>query len=861
MPSFISIIKKTSVGNIPVNLLEKYWTQTKEDLFKVLQSSPEGMSLELAKVRAQNLMPVSDATNEFKTWIEILWNQVKSPLVWILVFASLISLIVHQWTEAGVILAILFFSTMFGFFQEYRASSAVQKLLSRVQVYAKVRRAGKDLQCPHSEVVPGDIVLLSPGTLIPADGVLIESKDLFVNEALLTGESLPAEKQVGVSSENTSLGQRTNCVFMGTSVRSGTGKILVVHTGSSSQFGQVAKKLKLRPPETDFEKGLGQFGFFLTRIMFIFLILIFFANVLLSRLLLDSLLFSLALAVGISPELLPAILAVTLSRGAQDLAKKGVLIKRLNSIENLGSMDILCSDKTGTLTTGTLRFENALNLNGDPSEEIKGLAWLNANFQMGLSNPLDEAILKMPVPKNVSDLQKVDEIPYDFSRKRLTIVVNQKNTKADLLITKGAVKQVLEVCTKAQVNGEIFDLTSRIHQEIDEKIKKWGVEGIRVLGVATREMGAQELYSIKDEIDFTFKGFLLFSDEIHEDARHALIHLQKLGVKLKIITGDNRYVSRTVAEKVGLEVKGILTGEEINQLVDEALLHKVVSTDLFVELDPSQKERIVDAYKRIGHVVGYLGDGINDAPALHVADVGLSVESAVDVAKEAADIVFIKPNLRLMALGISEGRVIFANTLKYIFTTTSANFGNMISMAFASLFLPFLPLLASQVLLNNFLSDIPALAIGSDRVDRDWKRMPHRWNISIVRKFMVSFGLVSSVFDFVTFGFLLLAFPASAESFRTGWFIESLLTELVIIFVVRTFKRFYKSRPAPWLIISSVAVASIGVYLPYSPLARWIGLVPLALGPLMGLLGIVMFYAVVSELTKMHLFKSVESIY
>lgn len=815
----------------------------------------------MAQSRLQSLNPVIDTTKEFRTWIEILWNQVKSPLIWILVFASVISLVVRQWTEAGVILAILFFSTVLGFFQEYRASSAVQKLLERVQIYAKVRREGKDVQVPHAEVVPGDVVLLAAGTLIPADGILIESKDLFVNEALLTGESLPSEKQVGTSPENSSLAQRENCAFMGTSVRSGSGKMLTVYAGSSTQFGQVAKKLELRPPETDFERGLGQFGFLLTRIMFIFLVLIFFANVLLNRPLLDSLLFSLALAVGISPELLPAILAVTLSRGAQDLAKRGVLIKRLNSIENLGSMDILCSDKTGTLTTGILHFENAFNVNGDPSEEIKGLAWLNANFQTGLPNPLDEAILKIPAPKDLSDPRKVDEVPYDFARKRLTIIVNQENSKEDLLITKGAVAQVLEICTKTQMNGEAVDLTGSFRQEIEEKIKNWGVAGIRVLGIATREMSAQGLYSKKDEVGFTFKGFLLFSDEIHEDVRPALNHLQKLGVKLKIITGDNRYVSRSVAEKVGLEVKGILTGEEINKLSNEALLQKVESTDLFVELDPSQKEKIVEAYKKTGHVVGYLGDGINDAPALHAADVGLSVESAVDVAREAADVVFIKPNLRLLALGISEGRVIFANTLKYVFTTTSANFGNMISMAFASLFLPFLPLLASQVLLNNFLSDIPALAIGTDRVDRDWKRMPHRWNISIVRKFMVSFGLVSSVFDFVTFGFLLLVFRASAESFRTGWFLESLLTELVIIYVVRTFKRFYKSRPAPWLMISSVSVALIGIYLPYSPLAAWMGFVPLPGGVLFGLIGIVILYAATSELTKTYLFRSVESLY
>ncbi|MGZ3774340.1 MAG: magnesium-translocating P-type ATPase [Pseudobdellovibrionaceae bacterium] len=850
--------KKIFHESISKGTLNKYWINSTDNLINSLRTSPQGLSSSVASFRQQTVKPAIDPSAESRSWLEIFWNQIKSPLIWILFFASMVSIVVQQWTEASVILVILIASTLLGFFQEYHASTAIQKLLGRVQVYAKVLRDGKQTLIPHSEIVPGDVVMLSAGSLIPADGILLECKDLFMNESLLTGETMPAEKQLGVSPENSSIAQRANCVFMGTSVRNGSGKMLVVFAGAETEFGKVAKELERRYPETEFEKGLNEFGFLLTRVMFIFLILIFVANILLSRPFLDSLLFAVALAVGISPELLPAILSVTLARGAQGMAKRGVLIKRLSSIENLGSMDILCSDKTGTLTTGVIHFQDAVNVKGEQSAEIRDLAWLNSYFQTGLTNPLDEALLKLSPPQDLKSYKKIDEVLYDFTRKRLTVIIEKDGDPSNLLITKGAASHVLAICSSTLVNKESTTLTPNLRNQIEERIKRWGDEGVRVLALATRGVKNQNSYSKNDEADLMLRGFLLFNDEIHLDARNALGILKKLGVKLKIMTGDNRYVSKSVAAKVGLQVNNILTGEEINGLTQQALQQKVLSTELFVELDPSQKEIIVEIFKSTGHVVGFLGDGINDAPALRAADVGMSVESAVDVAKEAADVVFTKANLRMLALGISEGRVIFANTLKYIFTSTSANFGNMISMACASLFLPFLPLLASQVLLNNFLADIPALFIGTDRVDRDWQRTPHRWNISVVRKFMVSFGLVSSLFDFVTFGFLLFIFRASTDLFRTGWFMESLLTELVIIYIVRTFKRFYKSKPSPSLMVSSVCVATIAIYLPYSPVANWMGFVPLSFSALSGILCIVFLYALISELTKTYLFHSIE---
>ena len=574
-------------------------------------------------------------------------------------------------------------------------------------------------------------------------------------------------------------------------------------------------------------------------------------NLLFHKPLIDSLLFSLALAVGLAPELLPAIISVTLAQGAQRMAKHGVIVRRLNSIENFGSMDILCTDKTGTLTQGVVHLDAAMDLKGNPSEEILQLAYLNSFFQTGLENALDEAIqcaakaakLVLPVEK------KIAEIPYDFVRKRLSVFVTDQHGKT-LLITKGALTPILSVCSLVRENGHINALNDTVRAQIEKRYAEWSEQGFRVLGLAIGEKDPTKKYSSKEEAELTFVGFLLFFDPPKEDVTQVISDLAQRGVQIKIITGDNEKVARHIAQAVNLSVTGVLTGAQLDEMHEEALWHLAESTTLFAEVDPNQKERIVLALKKTGHVVGYMGDGINDAPALHAADVGISVNTAVDVAKEAADFVLLQKDLSILSEGISQGRMTFANTLKYILTTISANFGNMFSMAGASILLPFLPLLAPQILLNNFLSDIPGITVASDNVDDYWIMKPHRWDTRFIRNYMVLFGLVSSIFDFLTFGTLLFLFNASPVEFRTGWFIESLLTELVIALVVRTRLPFYRSRPSKLLLGSSLICIAITLVLPFLPVSEIFGFTPLPLQLMLTLIGLTLFYILAAEIAK-----------
>jgi Mg2+-importing ATPase len=638
---------------------------------------------------------------------------------------------------------------------------------------------------------------------------------------------------------------------MGTSVRSGTARALIVRTGAATVYGGIADQLRLRPPETEFERGIRRYGYLLTQIMLLLVLLVFAANVFLAKPPVESLLFAIALAVGMSPELLPAIISVTLAKGARDMAARGVIVRRLNAIENFGSMDILCTDKTGTLTEGVMALDGALDLAGRSSSAVLRDGYLNASLQTGLANPLDDAIVARAERDaiDISTCHKLDEIPYDFVRKRLSVVVQDAGGER-VLISKGALATVLETCDRVLDVAGVIPMDDVHRARIGELYAGWSARGYRVLGVARKSVASQDRYTRDDERSLVFTGFLVFLDPPKAGVRETLASLGRLGVQLKVISGDNRLVASHLAESVGLRADRMLSGSELNALGDEALWHMAEQTDLFVEVDPNQKERIILALKKTGHVVGYLGDGINDAPALHAADVGISVDQAVDVAKEAADFVLLEHDLDALRQGIEEGRITFANTLKYIAITTSANFGNMLSMAAASLFLPFLPLLAKQILLNNFLSDFPAMSIAGDNVDPEMVERPRRWDIRSVRNFMVVFGLVSSVFDFVTFGVLLYAFNASVELFRTGWFIESLLTELVIALVVRTSRPLYRSKPAPLLLLSTVSVMILALALPYLPFAQYFGFVHLPVDVLGALLAITLLYAVASEIAK-----------
>lgn len=835
-----------------------YWSKPENVLLDALGSSALGLdpatAAEHVRKNGRNTFAADHA--RVQAW-RLLANQFRSPLVLILVFAAGVSLVVREVVDAIIVLAIVFISAALSFIQEYRASHAVEKLRQRVSLKSTVLRGGQRLAIPSEEVIPGDIVLLAAGSLIPADGVLLEAKDFHVSQALLTGETFPVEKRPGVVAEGAALVDRSNCVFMGTSVRSGSATALMVHTGRATNFGQIASSLELRSPETEFERGLRQFGALLVRVMIVMVVAVLGINILLQHPTMETVLFALALAVGLSPELLPAILTITLARGAQAMASHGVIVKRLNAIENLGSMDVLCTDKTGTLTQGVVQLDQTLDSNGLPHPPLLRLAFLNSTLQTGLANPLDEAIVTAGTQAGLTtaDCRKLDEIPYDFVRKRLSIVVTEQSDAATLMISKGALHEILAICTQIQTATAIELLNTEHQRTIQQRFAEWSAQGYRVLGVAQKSVAPDRSYTRDDEHAMVFMGFLLFFDPPEEGVRETLQALRRLGVHLKIITGDNQYVARHVAEAVGIKVQRVITGAELSDMKDEALWHLAPQASLFAEVDPNQKERIITALQKTGHVVGYLGDGINDAPALHAADVGISVDKAADVAKEAADLVLLEHDLEVLRRGIDEGRHTFANTLKYIFITTSANFGNMISMALASLFLPFLPLLAKQILLNNFLSDIPAMGIASDNVDRDWERMPHRWDIKLIRNFMITFGLVSTVFDLLTFGVLLYLAGESAEIFRTGWFVESLLTELFILLVIRTYTPFYRSRPGRLVMVSTAAVVLLTLLLPYLPIASIFDFVPLPGPVLAAMLAITGLYVLASELTKRIFFR------
>lgn len=843
----------------PASVPAAYWSRPATDLMVELQTAAGGLSADEARARLSLNGPNSLGGSGSVTPLRLFARQFYSPLVLILIFAAGISAFVGEGQEALIIGLIVLASCALSFTQEYGASKAMEALKQRISSRATVLRDGAEAGIPAEEIVPGDVLRLSAGSLIPADGVILEARDFNVSESALTGETFPVEKSPGRVAPDAGLSRRSNVVFTGTSVRSGTASVLVVKTGSRTEFAGIAAAIQRKAPETEFGAGIRRFGYLMTRIMLVIVVLVFVANLLLDRPLIDSLLFSLALAVGITPELLPAIISVTLSRGARTLAANGVIVRRLEAIENLGSMDILCTDKTGTLTEGVIHLDGCFDAEGEASADVLLWARLNAMLQTGLKNPLDEAIAAASADGgDLAGYAKADEIPYDFVRKSLSVVVRDAAGRDDLMICKGAVQNVAAACTSVLTGAGPVPLDDERRKALEEKFRTWSAQGYRVLALAIRHIPRQPSYGRADEADLSFAGFLLFLDPPKPGIAETLQAMAARGIGIKVITGDNRYVAQHLAEAVGLKAHGMITGEELSHMTKEALFGLVSQTDLFVEIDPNQKERIIAALRQRGHAVGYLGDGINDAPALHTADIGISVDSAVDVAREAADMILLQRDLGVLLTGIDDSRKTFANTMKYISITTSANFGNMISMAFASLFLPFLPLLAKQILLNNFLSDLPSLAIASDNVDDDQMKSPRHWDIGYIRRFMLCFGLVSTLFDFATFAFLLAIVNAAAETFQTAWFVESLITELAIVFVIRTRKAFWRSSPGRLLAWLSLAVLLLAVAVPYLPFAGWFGFVPLPPFVMGGVLAITLLYLAASEMTKHWFFRREE---
>ncbi len=829
------------------------WTMDGAAVLAELKSRAAGLTAGEAAARLAASGPNTIDQHEETSWPALLARQFLSPLGLILIFGAVISLALGDWLDAAIILAILAGSGVLSFAQEFRASKAVAALRAQLALRVTVRRGGKEVVLPVEQLVPSDVVMLSAGNLVPADGVVLEARDCQVTESALTGESMPVEKAPGALPEDTPLAQRTNMLFMGSSLRSGTATMLITETGKATAFGAIARQLRKAQPETDFGRGIRHFGMMLLKVMIVIVLAVLAVNQLLGRPLVDSLLFSVALAVGLSPEMLPAIISVTLAAGARHLAAGGVIVRRLDAIENLGSMDVLCTDKTGTLTEGVVKLDAALGCDGKPSAEVDRAAFLNAALETGIANPLDEAITAAGAERKftVGDARKVDEIPYDFVRRRLTIVAVEPGAEGNRMITKGAFAEVLAICTSLRKGGKDVPLNSKARAALEDMVREKGTAGFRALAVAERRVPSQAKFRREDETGMTFLGLLLFLDPPKADAAEVLKGLHAKGISLKVITGDNRYVAAHVAGTVGLPTKQVLTGSDIQKMTAEALRHRASRVAVFAEIDPQQKERIIRALQQGGHAVGYMGDGINDAPALHLADVGISVDTAVDVARESADIVLLKKNLAVLLQGVVDGRRTFANTLKYIHIAVSSNFGNMVSMAIATPLLPFLPLLPKQILLNNFMSDLPSVAISSDRVDPEHIATPQRWDVRNVRRFMIGFGLLSSIFDMISFALLLFVFHAKAVEFHTAWFEISLLTEFAALFTLRTSRFALTSCPSPLLLASAAVIAVVALLLPYVPLAQdALGLAPLRPALLLSSAVITVAYFAAIELTK-----------
>jgi len=846
-----------------------------EELYERMDTSPQGLTSEQAAERIEVYGRNELARESKHSILKDFLLHFKSPLVLILLFAAVISGVLNEHVNMIIILIIVFASIALDSYQESKASKAAELLKQKVTTTATVIRDGVRQETALPEIVPGDVIYLSAGDILPADARVISAKDLFVNQSALTGESFPVEKVAGSVKKGGSLVDWSNYCFMGTSIVSGSATAVVLKTGSSTEYGKIAKKLVEKAPETEFERGIKSFGYFIMQLTFLFVIFVFLIISLRNPTelgVVNALLFSVALAVGLTPELLPMIITINLSRGAMAMSKKGVIVKRLSAIENFGSMNVLCTDKTGTLTDNKIKLILNVNIEGNEDEKVFLHSFLNSNFQTGLRSPLDEAILKHK-EVDTSKYQKIDEVPFDFIRRRVSVVVEREEQR--YFIAKGAPEEILRVCSYVELGDCISDLNEETRQKIEQQYHDYSTQGLRALGVAYKRLKEDKaVYSINDENDMIFLGFVAFLDPPKETAKQSIQMLSRAGIELKILTGDNELVTRRVCEELGFEIKGVALGNDIANLSDEALMVIVEEANIFCRVNPVQKDRIITLLKKNGHVVGYMGDGINDAPSLKTCDVGISVDNAVDVARESADIILSKNDLTVLAEGVLEGRKTFGNTMKYIQIGVSSNFGNMFSVAGAAILLPFIPMLPVQILLNNLLYDFSQTTITTDKVDNEYLERPKRWDISFIRRFMVSLGPVSSMFDFLTFFSMLFIFlplipgamllgnpsllhdPAFQSLFQTGWFIESIVSQVLVVFVIRTRRTpFWKSKPSKYLLISSIIIIAFALLLPLSPLGRLFGFAapPLIfyafLVPLMGA------YLLVAELIKSWFYK------
>jgi Mg2+-importing ATPase len=817
-----------------------------------LETSREGLTEAQAQARLKRYGPNDALARKGQPLAVQFLLRFLNPLVLILLFASALSAVAGDTASFVIVVVIVTLSVSLDFVQEVHAQNAIDALRRSVAPMALVLRDGGARELHFEELVPGDVVKLAAGDIVPADCRLIKSRDLFVNQALLTGEPYPAEKHAGdLAGEIAEPDEETNCVFMGTSVVSGTASALVCRTGRATRIGALASELVHRRPPDAFEIGVRKFGFLILRLTFFLVLFVLVTNVLFHRPLLESIMFSIALAVGLTPELLPMVVTVTLARGALRLANLGVIAKRLPAIHDLGAMDTLCTDKTGTLTEAKIRLVSHIDAEGAGSPEVLRLAYLNSAFETGLRSPLDDAVLAY-AKLDIGAWSKLDEVPFDFERRRVSVLLETKEAPERLLIVKGAPEDVLKHSTHRElVSGELAPLDERARQRAEDVFVKLGEEGYRALGIAFRKVGPEHCTAtVSDEDDLIFAGFVVFLDPPKESASKAIAQLAASGVAIKILTGDSEQVTRHVCRELDLPTKGLLTGEELRQLSDEALLARIPDVDLFCRVTPLQKQRILMTLKRRGAVVGFLGDGVNDASAIHAADVGISVDSGADVAKAAADLVLMQRDLTVINEGVIEGRRTVENVTKYILMGSSSNFGNMFSMAGAALFLPFLPMLPVQVLLNNLLYDISEMGVPFDRVDASALSHPAQWSTVLIERFMLVLGPVSSLFDFLTFFVLLQLFAADAAQFQTGWFVESLATQALVVFVIRTRGPFWHTSPHPVLTTLSIGVVAAGIILPWTPVGAWFGLVRLPFSFYLFLAAAVAGYLALVEVVK-----------
>lgn len=829
-------------------------------LYQHFQSSEHGLTQSQWRSNLEkygkNQLPI-----EKGEWVVIRFlRSFLSPLSLLLIILSVLSYLTGEHSGAFMIAIMVFLSTILTYTQEYKSNNAAKKLIALVSAKAQVIRDGVELEIDLKHLVPGDVICISVGDMIPADVRLIDSKDLFINQASLTGESLPTEKSsTCLNTQTSSPYDWSNLAFMGSYVVSGMGSALVVRTGQGSFFGQLAKETTEQVKQSTFDKGINQFTWLMIRIMLFMIPAVFLINGLIKGDWVEAALFAIAVGVGLAPEMLPMLVTVNLAKGAIALSKKKVIIKRLNAVQNLGAMNILCTDKTGTLTQNEIILEKHIDVDGRDSTQVLDYAYLNSHYQTGLKNLMDVAILKhVDVHEKLHDdntYQKIDEIPFDFERRRMSVVV-RKNNERDILICKGAVEEIFSCCRYAQSNGQQIPLTSEHVANLKTVVADLNQDGFRVIAIAMREEAtSQKAYVVADERDLVLLGYVAFLDPPKESAKAAIEALQAGGVQIKILTGDNEIITRKICHDVGLSISQVILGAEVDALSDEQLATKAMSAQILVKLTPQQKARVIRLLRGEGRVVGYMGDGINDGPALKTADVSISVDSAVDIAKESADIILLEKSLLVLYQGVLEGRRVFGNLMKYLKMSASSNFGNMFSMLGASALLPFLPMAPVQILLNNLLYDFSQTAVPTDAVDSEYLSQPREWNIRGLARFIFCIGPISSIFDYLTFGLLWFYVKANtldlSPIFQTGWFIESLLSQTLIVYVIRTGRiPFVESKPSLPLVLTTLSVCALGITLPYLAIGRYFQMVPLPDIYWLGILVLIPAYLLLTQLIK-----------